>query len=279
MESEAASTTLPSPPPLSPPPATAVAQTKAVTTQSQFSEILTPLQMPAPAKITTPTLPAKSAFNISDFEADTSSPFDNMELKTINEMEELAHVLQPNCVSDIRPKDNYQYSNYYSQSNTASNNMPATEQTNNKSVTNTYGAYSQVSTIQSGESHLNGPTYASNHQNYMYPSQNHHQQQIHQQQQPQQQQQSGYYYPNQQTWMYPEQHSAYSYAPPHYETQINCSKNYAYPPSNIPVYSQANSGLSFSHSTIADQNARTRTSKSVPDIMEVSFCRSDLPLR
>lgn len=36
-----------------------------------------------------------NAFNISDFEADTSSPFDNMELKTINEMEELAHVLQP----------------------------------------------------------------------------------------------------------------------------------------------------------------------------------------
>ncbi|KAG8225416.1 hypothetical protein J437_LFUL004616 [Ladona fulva] len=36
-----------------------------------------------------------TAFNLSDFEADTSSPFDNMELKTINDMEELAHVLQP----------------------------------------------------------------------------------------------------------------------------------------------------------------------------------------
>lgn len=38
---------------------------------------------------------SSSQFNFSDFEADTSSPFDNMELKTINEMEELAHVLQP----------------------------------------------------------------------------------------------------------------------------------------------------------------------------------------
>ncbi|XP_071450084.1 ubiquitin-associated protein 1 [Hetaerina americana] len=37
----------------------------------------------------------QSPFNLSDFEADTSSPFDNMELKTINDMEELAHVLQP----------------------------------------------------------------------------------------------------------------------------------------------------------------------------------------
>jgi len=47
-----------------------------------------------------------NTFNISDFEADTSSPFDNMELKTINEMEELAHVLQPlsDSSSQIREK-------------------------------------------------------------------------------------------------------------------------------------------------------------------------------
>lgn len=40
-----------------------------------------------------------SAFNLSDFEADTSSPFDNMELKTINDLEELAQVLQPSTVT------------------------------------------------------------------------------------------------------------------------------------------------------------------------------------
>lgn len=33
------------------------------------------------------------AFNFSDFENDTSSPFDNMELKSINDLEELAQVL------------------------------------------------------------------------------------------------------------------------------------------------------------------------------------------
>ena len=33
-----------------------------------------------------------NGLDYSDFDNDTSSPFDNMELKTINEMEELAHV-------------------------------------------------------------------------------------------------------------------------------------------------------------------------------------------
>lgn len=42
-----------------------------------------------------------SAFNLSDFEADTSSPFDNMELKTINDLEELAQVLQPSTVKHL----------------------------------------------------------------------------------------------------------------------------------------------------------------------------------
>ncbi|CAH1403529.1 unnamed protein product [Nezara viridula] len=43
-------------------------------------------------------------FNISDFENDTSSPFDSVELKTINEMEVLAHVLGGTSVntSEIR---------------------------------------------------------------------------------------------------------------------------------------------------------------------------------
>jgi hypothetical protein len=52
------------------------------------------------------TSKASDNFNISDFEADTSSPFDNMELKTINEMEELAHVLQPlsNSPSQVKQK-------------------------------------------------------------------------------------------------------------------------------------------------------------------------------
>ncbi|XP_014255935.1 uncharacterized protein LOC106670269 [Cimex lectularius] len=41
----------------------------------------------------------EGAFNLSDFENDTSSPFDNIELKTINDMEELAHVLGSSNIS------------------------------------------------------------------------------------------------------------------------------------------------------------------------------------
>lgn len=64
---------------------------------SSYSNILTPI--PLKYSVTAsgnfncnPT--DRSPFNISDFEADTSSPFDNMELKTLNDMEELAQVLQ-----------------------------------------------------------------------------------------------------------------------------------------------------------------------------------------
>lgn len=63
------------------------------TPTSQYS-ILTPVPIALSSNITR-TNKASTHFNISDFEADTSSPFDNMELKTINDMEELAHVLQP----------------------------------------------------------------------------------------------------------------------------------------------------------------------------------------
>lgn len=41
----------------------------------------------------------KNAFDISDFEGDTSTPFELVELQTINDMDELKNVLQPNTVS------------------------------------------------------------------------------------------------------------------------------------------------------------------------------------
>lgn len=50
--------------------------------------------------------------NISDFESDTSSPFDNMELKTINELEELASVLKPTSVINNTNSTNCQLSDY-----------------------------------------------------------------------------------------------------------------------------------------------------------------------
>lgn len=63
---------------------------------ASYSNILTPI--PLKSSIATNNINCKptdrSPFNISDFEADTSSPFDNMELKTLNDMEELAQVLK-----------------------------------------------------------------------------------------------------------------------------------------------------------------------------------------
>ncbi|PSN29345.1 hypothetical protein C0J52_27117 [Blattella germanica] len=64
------------------------------TTSTPQYSILTPVPIALPSTGTV-TNEISAHFNFSDFEADTSSPFDNMELKTINDMEELAHVLQP----------------------------------------------------------------------------------------------------------------------------------------------------------------------------------------
>ncbi|XP_045467326.1 uncharacterized protein LOC123675828 [Harmonia axyridis] len=53
----------------------------------------------------------KSPFNFSEFEADTSSPFDNVALKSINDVEELAKVLK---IEDDTPKSSTpSYSNYH----------------------------------------------------------------------------------------------------------------------------------------------------------------------
>lgn len=66
--------------------------------QTKPYPILTPV--PINASTFSQSTNYSRSFNISDFEQDTSSPFDNMELKTINDLEELAHVLQPTVISD-----------------------------------------------------------------------------------------------------------------------------------------------------------------------------------
>lgn len=60
---------------------------------NNYSDILKPIQLQNQGIQQYNKKDDKSPFNISDFENDTSSPFDNMELKSINDMEELAHVL------------------------------------------------------------------------------------------------------------------------------------------------------------------------------------------
>lgn len=73
--------------------------------QSQNSNVLQPI--PAQQinyKLSShDTMMLTKNINISDFESDTSSPFDNMELKTINDLEELATVLKPTSISTTSP--------------------------------------------------------------------------------------------------------------------------------------------------------------------------------
>ncbi|KAJ8927638.1 hypothetical protein NQ314_019880 [Rhamnusium bicolor] len=62
---------------------------------ANYSNILTPIPLNNCVNQQYNCKPVdKSPFNLSDFENDTSSPFDNMELKSINDMEELAQVLK-----------------------------------------------------------------------------------------------------------------------------------------------------------------------------------------
>lgn len=75
---------------LSQPPDEGAEQAAQILNPKLTDSILTPVS----AKQTSPSnKPASSLFNLSDFESDNSSPFDNMELKTINDMEVLASIL------------------------------------------------------------------------------------------------------------------------------------------------------------------------------------------
>ncbi|CAB3363442.1 Hypothetical predicted protein [Cloeon dipterum] len=98
-------------PPLSPP----AINGSEVAPQSQVapqlsSAILTPMLLAAP-KSNSENKTMSNSFNFKDFENDTSSPFDNVELKTINDLEELAHVLHSEAKTapapEARPTYNY----------------------------------------------------------------------------------------------------------------------------------------------------------------------------
>lgn len=87
--------------------------------QSQNTQVLQPI--PAQQikfKMSSYDTMLTKNINISDFESDTSSPFDNMELKTINDLEELASVLKPTPVynntniKNVQPSD-LNVSQYY----------------------------------------------------------------------------------------------------------------------------------------------------------------------
>lgn len=78
-------------------------------TQLQNTQVLQPI----PAQQTNYKMSSYDSMltkniNLSDFESDTSSPFDNMELKTINDLEELASVLKPTSVLSYTNSGNSQ---------------------------------------------------------------------------------------------------------------------------------------------------------------------------
>ncbi|CAK9812194.1 Ubiquitin-associated protein 1 [Anthophora quadrimaculata] len=79
-----------SPPPPPPLPDTV----KPINAPVPETTILTPQPLSPPANDLQDHVKT-NGLDFADFDNDTSSPFDNMELKTINDMEELAQVLQP----------------------------------------------------------------------------------------------------------------------------------------------------------------------------------------
>lgn len=64
------------------------------------------------------------SFNLSDFESDTSSPFDNMELKSINDLEELAQVLKSNQSNFASSTTNYQSSLQFNNTHASASQLP-----------------------------------------------------------------------------------------------------------------------------------------------------------
>ncbi|XP_076381229.1 uncharacterized protein LOC117222314 isoform X2 [Megalopta genalis] len=81
-------------PPPSPPPLPDNTKQLPVNAPVPETTILTPQPLSPPANDLQDHVKT-NGLDYADFDNDTSSPFDNMELKTINDMEELAQVLQP----------------------------------------------------------------------------------------------------------------------------------------------------------------------------------------
>lgn len=111
-------------------------------TQSQNTQVLQPI----PAQQTNFKMSSygnmlTKNINISDFESDTSSPFDNMELKTINDLEELASVLKPTLVlQNVNCKKSSELIDSQSYPKNIYNNFPQ----NSKSNEFMYGANTQI---------------------------------------------------------------------------------------------------------------------------------------
>lgn len=76
----------------SPPPPDCAKQIPVNTPPAPETTILTPQPLSPPPNDLQDHVKTNGGLDFADFDNDTSSPFDNMELKTINDMEELAQV-------------------------------------------------------------------------------------------------------------------------------------------------------------------------------------------
>ncbi|KAJ8974262.1 hypothetical protein NQ317_008269 [Molorchus minor] len=146
---------------------------------NNYSNILTPIPLTKSINQQYIAKPAdKSPLNFSDFENDTSSPFDNMELKSINDMEELAQVLKRE--ESKYKTNNTVYSTYQGVQCANVPSMTTTFQTTYPSYAGyTYnipnsGPY--VEPVKSNFTHINGYYYPPNatghnqqfHNSYLY---------------------------------------------------------------------------------------------------------------
>lgn len=143
---------------------------------TSYSHILTPTPLSNTDKIQSFKCNSndKSPFNISDFEADTSSPFDNMELKTINDIEELAEVLKKGENSNNTYKIPYtdaasqSYPNYVSHPSTSAHSTVSSTYAMQDTFNLQYSPY--VSQTPSSYGHAISATTYNNINGYYYNS-------------------------------------------------------------------------------------------------------------
>lgn len=111
----------------------------------QASNSLANVLKPVPLQNTNSNLQTTQIkpFNLSDFESDTSSPFDNMELKSINDLEVLAQVLKIDS--------NNFHSNIYQNTNPVKFSQADKCYNPESSITSTTGMYSRNEVLKSGQ--------------------------------------------------------------------------------------------------------------------------------
>lgn len=195
-----------------------------------------------PIPTTSASFMPPQAFNLSDFESDTSSPFDNMELKSINDLEELAQVLKSDRTAHNFPTypntTLYQGSGNYNSESKSYGNLP----TNIRSYTD----YSQGNSAAYGQNRNTAvtqqPTYSQITNSYS--------------------QISSSYNPTYSQYNNPYISASTFQVPTNYTPNVN---GYLY---NIPPQMTSQIQLSHSNNPYDPYNMQKSNCKSVPDLVK-----------